>query len=129
LAVTIFGPPWVELELEHVRSYLKEVDDESLVWEAKSTKLDKKAIRRQVCAFANSHEGGYLILGAEQVPGEGWKLDGLPFPDEATTWLTNVIDDPEHGVRPRPSFDIRVWPTEDGHVAVLHITPTSRPRA
>src|SRR3954469_26053478 len=98
--LTIFGPPWGELRLEHVQAFLDEADDEPLLWEAKGTKLDKSEVRRQVCAFANSHEGGYLILGADRPPttGEepepGWQLEGVSFPGgEPQTWLTEIITD------------------------------------
>jgi len=133
--VTIFGVLWSDLTLEHVQAFLKEAGDEPLLWEAKGTKLDGRAIRRQVCGFANSHEGGYLILGAEQLPGGAgadsvaglWKLDGVEFPDEPATWVSNVIGDPEGGVRPVPDFDVAAWPAPDGHVAVVRVIPTSTP--
>jgi hypothetical protein len=69
---TIFGVRGeAELELEHIKNFLDQADDEPLLWEAKGTKLDKAEVRRQVCAFANSHEGGYLILGAERASSGG----------------------------------------------------------
>lgn len=129
--MTIFGVPWDELSLAHVQSYLIRADDEPLLWEAKGTKLHPNEVRRQVCAFANSHEGGYLILGAEKAAGEGggrrWVLDGVQFPDEPPTWITNVVGDLERGVRPRPDFDVKSWEAPNGHVAVVRVTPTSTP--
>jgi hypothetical protein len=129
--LTIFGPPWDELSLAHVQSYLDEADDEPLLWEAKGTKLKADEVRRQVCAFANSHEGGYLILGAEKAVGEdnvsSWVLPGVPFPDEPIMWVTNVVSDLEAGVRPRPDFDVRPWEAPNGHVAVVRVAPTSTP--
>jgi hypothetical protein len=74
-------------------------------WEAKGTKLEKQEVRRQICGFANSHEGGYLILGAERVSNERpepkWQLDGVQFPDEPRTWIAEIVGDPERGVRPK----------------------------
>src|SRR3954449_9609735 len=67
----------------------------------------------RVCGFANSHEGAYLILGATRASDgrseQKWRLDGVPFPDEPTTWVTNVVGDMERGVRPRPDFDVLPW--------------------
>jgi hypothetical protein len=124
--MTIFGPGWAELTLEDVQSYLDEAEDEPLLWEAKGTRIDKNEVRLQVCGFANSHEGGYLILGADKTEG-GWTADGVAFDGEATTWLSDVIGDPERGVRPRPDFDIHAWPADNGHVAVIRVQPTSTP--
>lgn len=133
-AVTIFGVPWSDLTLERVRSYLEEADDEPLLWEAKGTALDAGQVRREVCAFANSHEGGYLILGASRpkpqpldAGGGRWVLDGVPFPDEPRTWVTNVLTDQHRGVRPRPDFDVEAWGAPNGNVAVVRVWPTSTP--
>jgi hypothetical protein len=130
--VTIFGAPWSELKLEHVQTYLDQADDEPLLWEAKGTKVDPKEVRRQVCAFANSHEGGYLILGAEDASGHEsesrWVLDGVQFPGgEPQTWISNVVGDLALGVRPRPDFDVAAWAAPNGHVAVVRVTATSTP--
>ena len=107
--MTISAITWSGLTLEHVQRYLDEADDEPLVWEAKGTRLDPEEIRRQVCAFANGHEIGYLILGAKltsSADATGWVLDGLEFPDEPPIFISNVIGDLEAGVRPRPDFDV-----------------------
>jgi hypothetical protein len=124
--MTIFGPEWAELTLQDVQSYLKDAEDEPLLWEAKGTRIDKNEVRTQVCGFANSHEGGYLILGADKTP-DGWKANGVAFDGEPTTWLSDVIGDPERGVRPRPDFDILAWPADNGHVAVIRVRSTSTP--
>ena len=124
--MTIFGPEWDELTLQDVQAYLDQAEDEPLLWEAKGTRIDKNEVRTQVCGFANSHEGGYLILGADKTD-DGWKANGVAFDGEPTTWLSDVIGDPERGVRPRPDFDIRAWPADNGHVAVIRIRSTSTP--
>jgi hypothetical protein len=127
---TIFGVPWSELRLKHVAAYLEQADDEPLLWEAKGTKLDPKEVRRQVCAFANGHEVGYLILGADRDSAPDapkWRLDGVEFPDEPRTWIAEIVGDPEGGVRPRPDFDVAAWEAANGHVAVVRVTPTSTP--
>ncbi|MET0600924.1 MAG: RNA-binding domain-containing protein [Baekduia sp.] len=127
---TIFGVDWADLTLKEVSAYLQTADAEPLTWEAKGTRLDPGEVRRQVCAFANGHEVGYLILGARQIDGESkttWSLDGLPFPDEPATWTSNVIGDLTAGVRPRPEFDVVAWEAEAGHVAVVRVQPTATP--
>jgi hypothetical protein len=73
--VTIFGVPWTELDLPDVEAFLEQADDEPLLWEAKGTQLDPNEVRRQVCGFANSHEGGFLILGASRAKGGGRSMD------------------------------------------------------
>lgn len=129
--MTIFGAPWSELRLEHVQTYLDQADDEPLLWEAKGTRLNARDVRRQVCAFANSHDGGYLLLGAEANPDKQaarrWLVEGVLFPDEPRTWVSNVIGDREGGVRPRPDFDVHAWPAAKGHVAVVWVAPISTP--
>jgi hypothetical protein len=128
---TIFGPEWEDLRLADVQAHLAEADDEPLPWEAKGTKLNKREVRRQVGAFANGHDDGYLILGARANPDNEaaprWLVEGVHFPDEPRTWITNVIADPDGGVRPRPRFDVHAWPVGDGHVAVVWVAPISTP--
>jgi hypothetical protein len=129
-AMTIFGTTWADLTLDDVQRFLDGADDEPLLWEAKGTRLDKAEVRRQVCGFANSHEGGYLILGAAPVENDArtcWRLDGVTFPDEPHTWISNVVADAERGVRPRPDFDVAAWRAPQGNVAVVHVRPTSTP--
>jgi hypothetical protein len=125
--MTIFGPAWADLTLQDVQSYLDDAEDEPLLWEAKGITAHGKEVRRQVCAFANSHEGGYVIVGANKAADQPWALNGVPFADEPRTWISNVIADPEGGVRPRPDFDVHAWEAPDGHVAVIRVTPTSTP--
>src|SRR5207302_9396566 len=98
--VTIFGTRWNELELEHVRHFLAEAGAEALLWEAKGiAPADEHAIRKQVCGFANSHDGGYLIIGADE-SGGAWSLEGVEFPDEPPLWISSIIGD--GGVIPYP---------------------------
>jgi Schlafen, AlbA_2 len=126
--LTIFGVPWSELELEHVKAFLDQADDEPLLWEAKGTALDKNEVRRQVCGFANSHDGGDLILGAVRSADGTWSVEGVPFPGgEPPTWVATIVGDAEKGVRPRSAFDVRAWPAANGHVAVVHVRPTPTP--
>lgn len=130
---TIFGPEWLDLTLDDVRAYLDAADDEPLLWEANGTSLDPREVRRQVCAFANNHDGGYLILGAHRPPATDdepeprWVLDGLQFPDEPRPWISNVVTDLAVGVRPRPDFDVAPWDAPNGHVVVVRVTSTSTP--
>jgi hypothetical protein len=121
---TIFGPAWTDLRLEHVQQFLSEADDEPLLWEAKGTEIDSHHVRKAVCGFANSHEGGYLILGAVR-QGRAWQLDGCSFPDEAAVWIGQVIDT---GITPRPGYDIKTFQTRDHrHLALVQVEPTPTP--
>jgi hypothetical protein len=73
---------------------------------------------------------GYLILGAEETGDDAehrWALNGLPFPDEPLTWISNVVSDLAVGVRPRPDFDVASWEAPNGDVAVVRILPTATP--
>jgi hypothetical protein len=124
--MTIFGSPWQDLQLEHIRSFLAGEDAEALLWEAKGTQLDPHELRKQVCGFANRHDGGYLILGATQTK-SGWNLDGMDFPDEPPIWVTNTLGDG----RPNPypdGLDVHAWPVGEGrHVAVVWVPPIATP--
>lgn len=123
--MTVFGPAWHDLALADLEAFLEDADDEPLLWEAKGTKLDRHEIRKQVCGFANSHEGGYLILGAKQQGGR-WELDPLEFPDEPAPWINKIIRD--GGVRPVPDIDPKPFPAGDGrHVAVVRVQPIATP--
>jgi len=124
--VTIFGVPWQELDLEAVGRFLQDAGAEALLWEAKGTDLNRGEIREQVCGFANSHEGGYLILGATEETGT-WRLDGVAFPPDPPAWISDVIGNGT--VTPYPDgLDTKAWPAGDGrHVAVVWIPPTPTP--
>ncbi len=134
--MSIFGPSLGELTLEDVEQYLSRADTEPLLWEAKgtgdrgeSTRPDAKTVREQVCGFANSHEGGYLILGASRRDGR-WVCDGVAFPDkEPETWVVNVIADPTYGIKPRPDVDFsRAFATTEGRtLLVVKIAPATTP--
>jgi hypothetical protein len=119
----LFGVPWVDLTLEAVQSFLDGAEDEPLLWEAKGTKLDAHAVRKAVGAFANSHDGGYLILGAEVAP-NGWQLTGLSFPTEPRLWLSDTI---RAGLQPVPVYDVHPFEVGAGHVAVIQVLPLADP--
>jgi len=127
--VTIFGAPWAELELEHIRQFLADAPPEPLLWEAKGVEANPHMVRKQVCGFANSHEGGYLVIGADQANDGAWSLEGVPFRDEPPVWVSNIVGDRERGVRPYPDgLDTKAWTTEDGRqVAVVRVPPIATP--
>ena len=125
--MTIFGVRWDDLGLADLGRFLADAEPEPLLWEAKGIEVRADEVRRQVCGFANSHEGGYLIIGATQARDRSWSLDGVEFPDEPPTWIGNVVGN--RGVNPYPDgLDTRTLPTSGGrHVAVVHVPPTPTP--
>ena len=116
----LFGVPWGDLSIEHVEAFLSEEKEEGLVWEAKGTTLHADSVRRSVCGFANSHEGGYLILGAAYRDG-GWRLDGFEFPTEARVWIGSVVAD---GLCPAPAIDVATFPREGGRELAIVQVPS-----
>jgi hypothetical protein len=124
--MTIFGVPWNDLRFEHVEQFLADAGTEPLLWEAKGVSANKGQVRKQVCGFANSHDGGYLIIGADESRGV-WGLNGVEFPDEPPLWISSVVGD--QGVTPYPDgLDTKAWPRGDGRqVAVVWIPPTPTP--
>jgi hypothetical protein len=124
--MTIFGVPWNEVQIGHIRDFFDDAGPEPLLWEAKGTSLVKDEIRVQVCGFANSHDGGYLILGASESGGR-WELDGLAFPADPPAWISEVVGNA--GVTPYPDgLDTRAFPVDDGrYVAVVKVPPVATP--
>ena len=123
---TIFSVQWEHLELEHVGRFLEGAEDEPLLWECKGTELNPHDIRKEVCAFANGHEAGYLILGADE-GSDGWELNGYEFKDEPPKWVSQIVRD---GLRPHPVLDVRSWPVQEGSprkVAVARVEPVATP--
>ncbi|MGH2946076.1 MAG: AlbA family DNA-binding domain-containing protein [Solirubrobacteraceae bacterium] len=119
----LFPAAWPDLQLDDVARFLDGAEDEPLQWEAKGTRLDPHGVRKTAGAFANSHDGGYLILGAEQVDGR-WQLNGVSFPAEPAVWVSSTVRD---GLRPPPTVDVKSFPVEGGHVAVVWVPPISDP--
>jgi hypothetical protein len=124
--VTIFGVDWNDLALEHVQRFLTDAGSEPLLWEAKGTELHRDMLRVQVCGFANSHDGGFLILGANKADG-GWSLDGVAFDHDPTTWIADIVGGGH--IAPYPhGLDTRAWATAEGrHVAVVRVPPVATP--
>jgi hypothetical protein len=118
----LFTVPLQELTLADLEAFLGGAESEPLLWEAKGTKLDPHEVRRQVAGFANSHQGGYLILGAREDAAGGWTVDGFEFPDgEPHRTITDYV---HGGLRPVPAYDVRAFDVGDGrHVAVVEVQP------
>jgi hypothetical protein len=125
--MTIFGVSWDDLDLAVLERFLADADSEPLLWEAKGIEAKAGEVRRQVCGFANSHEGGYLIIGASQGSDRSWALGGVHFDDEPPTWVSNVVGN--GGVSPYPyGLDTKPLSTADGkQVAVVWIPPSPTP--
>lgn len=78
------------LELADVERLLDDAQAELLHWEAKGVEIKPGTVRKQICGFANSHDGGYLILGTSAVQGK-WTFDGAEFPgNDPLTWISDV---------------------------------------
>jgi hypothetical protein len=113
------------VELDDVAALLDDVAAEPLHWEAKGIKVNPGEVRKQICGFANSQDGGFLILGT--VADEGaWHLDGVVFPnDDPPAWMSDVAQ----GVQPYPEgLDTQPLQTEDGKwITVTWVPPTPTP--
>lgn len=123
--MTIFGPSWDALDLEAVRAFLADSDEEPLTWEAKGTKVHPDSVRKHAAGFAN-REGGYLILGADQDKRtRTWSVEGVEFPDdEPQAWLDKVIG----ALRPEPRRAFHVWRLEGRTaVAVVRVDAVAKP--
>ncbi len=121
-----FDRPWDSLDVESVRRFLADADDEGVLWEAKGTRVPHRdSVRKAVCGFANSL-GGYLILGAERRNNASWELTGLQFRHpEPGTWVGSLI---AAGVSPLPVFDSKQFELGDGRQAVVvQVEPVAVP--
>jgi Putative DNA-binding domain len=124
--VTIFGPAWNHLELSHLEAFLQDAPSEPLEWEVKRD-FNTRSVRKQVCGFANSHDGGYLILGAEGKVDGTWAFDGAKFPNgDPPSDVSDVIAG--GGVTPYPDgLNVRQFNVAERQVAVVRIPPTPTP--
>jgi hypothetical protein len=119
------GKELSKLELADVQALLDDARAEPLHWEAKGVKIKAGEIREQICGFANSLDGGYLILGTEVRDGS-WVLDGAEFPnDDLPNWISSLAV----GVQPYPEgLDTRPIEVGGGRwIAVVWIPPTPTP--
>ncbi len=125
--MTVFGPAWDQLTLHDLEALLKDAPSEPLEWEGKAD-FNAGSVRKQVCGFANSHGGGYLVLGVGREPDDSWALNGATFPNgDPPSDVTDVIVN--GGVVPYPDgLRVREFKTTSGKpVVVVHIRPTATP--
>ncbi len=128
---TIFGVEWQQVTVKVVRRFLDDASDEPLRWEAKADgrdRLSASKVRETICAFANSEQGGYLILGASGGGHDPWLLPGLMrAPRDLSAWISQAADH----VQPRPAIDVRVFRAAPGRgrVAVVWVPPIDEPPA
>ena len=125
--MTIFGAAWDQLALSHLEAFLQGAPSEPLEWEVKED-FNPDSVRKQVCGFANSHDGGYLILGVKRQQNGAWAFDGVGFPNrDAPSDVTDVIAN--GGVTPYPDgLLVRDFPAASGkHIALVYIPRTSTP--
>jgi hypothetical protein len=126
----LFPTPWLDLSLPVLKAFLSSAEPEPLQWEAKGTNLDAHAVRKAANAFANSVDGGFLILGADEDKKAAdrscrWTVAGMQFPDDPKLWIVATIKD---GLRPVPAIDIVTFDADEGgHVAVVWVPPIDDP--
>ncbi len=116
---------WDSLTLSGVEAFLADVDSEPLAWEAKEA-WDKRSIRKAVCGFANSHDGGYLLVGVKER--EPWEIVGVETPTaDPPSDVTDVLRD--GGVEPYPDgLDAAPFAVGQGrHLLVVHVPPVATP--
>lgn len=126
---TPFGAEWDGLTVEHVLAFLGEPRNEGLRWEAKGGHIRPEHVREGVCGFANSHFGGFLVLGATQdKKTKQWTIDHWEPRDEVELWVQNCVGD--GGVDPAPSIDPKAWQLDNGGwLAVVLVYPVAVPPA
>lgn len=91
---TPFGTDWDDLTLDHLIAFFSEPRNEGLRWEAKGRRIRPQHIREGVSGFANSHIGGFLVLGVTQdQETKAWSIDHWQPPDEVALWVQNCIGD------------------------------------
>ena len=123
--IDLFHKQLQQIELSDVEALLDDTGAEPLHWEAKGVKIKRGEVREQICGFANSHDGGYLILGTE-ARDQAWGLDGVEFPnDDPPTWISQIAED----VQPSPEgLDTRAIKTQGRcWIAVVWVPPTPTP--
>ncbi len=111
-----------ELDLDDIRALVENADSETLYWEAKGAGAPTKELARTACAFANGHATGYLLYGVKD---KTWEFEGVELPDEAATWISNVL---KTRLSPLPTFDAQAIPLEGSRVIlVIEIDPLPDP--
>ena len=117
----LFTVPFTQLTFDALERFLAGAEPEPLLWEAKGGDPNPHEIRRQCGGFANSDQGGYLILGASQRD-DGWALDGMLFADrEPHRYVSSCL---REGVRPLPRYDVRSFNMPHARqVVVIEVAP------
>ncbi len=120
---------WADLTFERLQRFLASAAREDTGMEAKGTEVHPDTLRRQVCAFANRPQGGYLLLGVSEGAG-GFVADGFALPGRGTepsVWVDSVVRDGGH-LQPVPDVETRSWPVGgDRVVAAVRVTPVPVP--
>jgi hypothetical protein len=119
------GKTLAQVNLDDVAALLDDTAAEPLHWEAKGIKINPGEVRKQICGFANSQVGGFLILGTTADKG-AWHLDGVTFPNgDPPAWISEVAQ----GVQPYPDgLDTQPLPIEDDKwITVTWVPPTPTP--
>ena len=93
--------------------------------ERKRSVADGKAIRRNICAFANDLPGhgepGILLIGVE----DDGRISGTPIDDELLRRIAGVRDD--GNILPMPSLTVEKRKLGEGEIAVVVVEPARYP--
>src|SRR5689334_3850148 len=105
--MTALSNAWNTFTLDDLRARLV-ANAGSTTLEVKGPLVDHSSIQRQVGAFANSLDGGHLVLGVDQ-DGDRWVFEGMAIPEsvsEPNVWLDSVLRD-NRKLTPQPSTETR----------------------
>ena len=125
----IWSRPIHRVTTRMVETFLEGQSAETLYWEAKADAPDplpKAKIVRAVCAFANSRDGGYVIVGAKETSTGVFTLPGLTVTrlgrSSLVDWLDRIIEDGFQSL-PKPF----IQPLQGRTAAVIAVEPIENP--
>lgn len=122
--MALSGFPWDQLAgseaLQALQTFLGDQEHESQHWEAKGVGPDSNgspraaSLRKEVGAFANSVDGGIVLLGVEEDREHGWTFPGVAVADPPT-WVSDAL---KYNIDPRPPFEVRAIALPNGRAVV-----------
>ena len=128
----MFNKPASQLNIDDIQALVDNQERESSILEYKQEltgmEHEKKEIAKDVSAMANS-EGGYLIIGIQEVNGQASAITGTPKTigrQPVEVWLENILIS---NVRPKIAITpkvIELATAPDSVIVVIHIPQSSR---